>query len=393
MGGSRTHAPDRPAAGDGRFIAGISLTLGLRQVALLIVLPFVGVYATGLPGGTPMLAGVALGVYGLMQGVLQVPFGALSDRVGRKPVVLAGTALLMAGLVLAAWAPSIWWLIAGRALQGTGAINGAALAWIADRMAGTALARGMAAVSAATGLAAVGSLVAGPALFAVVSVPRVFLVCAVLTLVCGVYVAVAMPAAPRSPAGAVTASAAFAQFGIGRAATARRLVAAGFLANYVLMAVAFAVPLLLSPTLGRHLWKALVPAALAGVLAMRAVTTAAGRGHFNRVTPAAFLAFVPAALALLTGSTLLVGAGTALCMAGYLSLSALLPVAVSRVAGAAVMGQAHGAYNAGAFLGSFTGALATGALWEVRPELAVVAMLPVSLAGYTLLARRHRGAW
>ena len=103
------------------FLAGVS---GLRMFGLFIVLPVLALFATTLPGGTdPAMIGFALGAYGLAQAVLQIPFGWASDRVGRKPAIAFGLVVFAAGSFVAAWAPDIVWLTAGRTLQGSGAVS------------------------------------------------------------------------------------------------------------------------------------------------------------------------------------------------------------------------------------------------------------------------------
>ena len=99
-----------------RFLAGMTLTMSLRQLGLLLVMPFLSVYALELTGGTAALAGLAIGIYGLTQALLQIPNGLLSDRIGRKPVVLLTMFIFTAGLVLAALAKNIETLILARAL-------------------------------------------------------------------------------------------------------------------------------------------------------------------------------------------------------------------------------------------------------------------------------------
>lgn len=113
----------------GLKLAGV---LALRMLGLFLVLPVFMVLATEVPGYSPALAGLAIGVYGLTQAVLQQPVGWLSDHLGRRRVMMLGLGVFVAGGVVAAMAPSMGWLVAGRALQGCGAIAGVALAFAAD---------------------------------------------------------------------------------------------------------------------------------------------------------------------------------------------------------------------------------------------------------------------
>ena len=121
-------SPASPRARELRYALTLSSVIGLRMAGLFLILPVFMVLATEVPGYTPQSAGLAVGIYGLTQALLQQPFGWLSDRWGRRPVLLLGLALFAAGGLVAALAESMNWLIAGRALQGCGAIAGVAMA-------------------------------------------------------------------------------------------------------------------------------------------------------------------------------------------------------------------------------------------------------------------------
>ena len=116
-----------------RATIGLAGVYGLRMFGLFIILPVFAFYAEKLPGGDNYtLIGIALGAYGLTQALLQIPFGWLSDRIGRKPVIYLGLILFAAGSLIAATATDIYWVIAGRIIQGAGAISGAIMALAAD---------------------------------------------------------------------------------------------------------------------------------------------------------------------------------------------------------------------------------------------------------------------
>ena len=104
-----------------------------RMLGLFLLLPVFAVAARGLPGGDdPARVGLALGMYGLTQAFMQIPFGLASDRWGRRPVVLFGLLLFVAGSVVCAQADDVFWITIGRAIQGAGAISAAVTAWLAD---------------------------------------------------------------------------------------------------------------------------------------------------------------------------------------------------------------------------------------------------------------------
>ncbi len=106
---------------------------GLRMLGMFVILPVFAIYAEHIPGGNNLtLVGIALGAYGLTQSVLQIPFGWLSDRYGRKPVIYFGLVVFAAGSFVAAAADNIYVVILGRVLQGAGAISAAVIAMVAD---------------------------------------------------------------------------------------------------------------------------------------------------------------------------------------------------------------------------------------------------------------------
>ena len=123
---------DRENLQELRYAATLSGVITLRMLGLFLILPVFMILAQGMQGFTPQAAGIAVGIYGLTQAILQQPFGWLSDHWGRKPVLLIGLALFALGGVVAAMADTMVMLIAGRALQGCGAIAGVAMALAAD---------------------------------------------------------------------------------------------------------------------------------------------------------------------------------------------------------------------------------------------------------------------
>ena len=112
-----------------RASIGLAGIYGLRMLGLFIILPIFALYAEKLPGGqSHFLIGIALGAYGLTQAILQIPAGWLSDRYGRKPVIIIGLLLFAAGRFVAASADDISWIIFGRVIKGGGAVNAAGMA-------------------------------------------------------------------------------------------------------------------------------------------------------------------------------------------------------------------------------------------------------------------------
>lgn len=161
-------------------LAGI---FGLRMLGMFLILPVFALYAETLPGGEDhTLIGLALGMYGLTQAALMIPFGMASDRFGRKPVIIVGLVIFTLGSFLAAWAPDIYWVIIGRALQGAGAISAAVTALLADLTREEKRTQAMAVIGSSIGLAFAFSLAVGPLVYRWIGVPGMFLATGVLSL-------------------------------------------------------------------------------------------------------------------------------------------------------------------------------------------------------------------
>ena len=175
--------------------------VALRLFGLFLILPVFAIYGRDLPGGEEAyLIGLAISVYGLTQGLFQLPFGAASDRFGRKPVILLGLAILVIGSVVAAMSTTISGVIVGRALQGAGAVSAAVSAFIADSTRDEVRTKAMAMVGGMVGITFAVSLIGAPPLVAVVGLSGLFWITAFLTL-CGMaVVAWVVPAAPIKPA-------------------------------------------------------------------------------------------------------------------------------------------------------------------------------------------------
>jgi MFS family permease len=182
---------------------GLSLaaTYALRMLGLFLILPVFTLYAPSLAGGDDLsLVGLALGIYGLTQGILQIPFGIASDRYGRKPVIALGLILFAAGSFLAAAASTIAMMIAGRALQGAGAISSAVTALAADLTREEHRTKVMAMIGASIGLMFALSLIIAPGLYAIIGMPGLFVMTGVLALANMALIRWGVPAPPAVPA-------------------------------------------------------------------------------------------------------------------------------------------------------------------------------------------------
>ena len=173
-----------------RFIGRLSTVSISRMFGLFMVLPVLALWADDFANATPLLVGIAVGGYGVTQAMLQIPYGALSDRVGSPVVIVFGLTVFLIGSVLAATASGIWGVIIGRLLQGAGAVSATLSAWLADRTRPTVRTPAMAIFGASIGASFLLALVFGPLVSAVTGVRGVFWVSAALG---GLGVALVLP--------------------------------------------------------------------------------------------------------------------------------------------------------------------------------------------------------
>ena len=165
-----------------RIAMSLSTIFASRMLGLFMVLPVFAVYAEELDGYSPLLAGIAIGIYGLTQAMFQIPMGLLSDRIGRKPVIIGGLIIFAIGSVVAAMADSITGVIVGRALQGSGAIASAIMALAADLTREEHRIKVMASIGMSIGLSFALALIIGPMMHGWFGVEGIFWLTAVLAV-------------------------------------------------------------------------------------------------------------------------------------------------------------------------------------------------------------------
>jgi MFS family permease len=369
--------------------AGVSLAgvYGLRMLGLFFILPVFAVHALTLEGGTDLtLVGIAIGGYGLSQGLLQVPFGMASDRWGRKPLIYAGLLVFAAGSFLGVAATDIWTAIAARALQGAGAINSVAMALAADLTREQHRTKIMAMIGATIGLTFALSLVGAPVLYRYIGMGGVFALTGVLSLAAIAVVKYWVPEQPQQPQNDPAEP-----LPLGRAFEPEllRLNAGIFILHIVLYAMFVVVPPLLVQAglpLPEH-WKLYLPVVLASFVLMVPGIIYADRK--NRPKPVllaavALLVAVEAALAALDAGIAALAMLMLAFFVGFNVLEAMLPALVSRLAPAQGRGAAIGVYNTTQTLGVFFGGLlggwaamhfGAGAVFGLCAALAVIWLL------------------
>lgn len=368
-------------AGNWGAISTLATLLGLRMLGLFMVLPVLALHVQQMPGATPLAAGLALGIYGLTQAIFQLPFGRLSDRLGRKPIIVFGLLLFAAGSVIAALATTPGWLVFGRALQGSGAISAAVIALVSDFTPDTLRTRVMALVGIVIGMAFILAFVIGPVLAGWIGVPGLFWLATGFAMI-GILIVLPLATPRPVPAAKLLSLRAVLPLVAPQAA--------GVFALHAIMTATFlAVPVLIVENLGipqaRHAWVYL-PVLLGSLLLLAPLI-------FLQEKRSPRLALLLAVLALLTGQAVLAFGGPpslfyialAIFFGGFNFVEAQFPAVVSTKAGPNGRGAALGAYATAQFLGAFAGGVLGGLIAAAGGPTAVL-LFNAAIAGMWLVS-------
>jgi MFS family permease len=349
-----------------RASASLAMIFAVRMLGLFLVLPVFALEAAHYPGGDdPALVGLAMGIYGLTQGVLQIPFGLASDRLGRKRVIVFGLLVFAGGSFLAATAHSVHALVIGRALQGAGGVNAAVTALLADLTRDEVRTKSMAVIGASIGLMFAVSLLAAPVLAAAIGLAGLFGITGVLALACIAVVAWWTPPEPVQhrdlPRGKLSE--------VLRHAGLLRLDVGVFVLHAVQLAMWVAIPpLLVQAGLAKeHHWWVYLPAVLASFVVMGATLfPLERRGYLRAVFLCAIGLVALVQIGLLwaahTPHLGLLAALLFVFFCGFNALEATQPSMASRMAPAHARGAALGVYNTLQSVGFFVGGAVGGAI-------------------------------
>jgi len=373
-----------------RAASGLAAIFGLRMLGMFLILPVFALYAEDLPGGdNHTLVGLALGIYGLTQALLMIPFGMASDRIGRKKVIIFGLIVFALGSFLAATATDITWTIAGRALQGAGAISAAVTAMLADLTREEHRTKAMAFIGSTIGIAFAVSLVAGPALNRVIGVPGIFALTGILALAAIWVVKVWVPDPANSHFHADAQANPARLKDVLRNRQLLRLDFGIFALHAAQMAMFVVVPVALknSGLAAADHWAVYLPVLLGSfVLMVPAIILGEKRGQMKPVFIGGVALMLLAQLGLAFGIGHFWGIVWALFFyfVAFNLLEASLPSLISKLAPASAKGTAMGVYNTAQALGLFFGGVFGGWLAQHYGFAAVFIFCVVLMAAWLL---------
>jgi len=349
-----------------RAVGSLAAVFSVRLLGLFMIYPVFAAYAQGLSGATPYLIGEALGIYGLSQGLLQIPFGLLSDRVGRKVMIVFGLVLFGIGSAVAAMSTSIGGVIVGRVLQGAGAVGSVILALVADLTSEDNRTKAMAVVGISIGASFMVALVAGPIIARFIGVAGIFWLMVGLALV-GIAIIEFIVPAPRRLSVHRDAETVPALIGSVLRNTELLRFDFGIFSLHAMLTASFlVVPGLLRGTLDVSVhdqWIVWLPVMMISVAVMvPAIIVAEKHRRMKGVFVGAVATLVVSQVMLYLGANNLIVLLAALVIffSAFNVMEASLPSLITKAAPADAKGTAMGLYSSSQFLGIFVGGVVGG---------------------------------
>jgi MFS family permease len=349
---------------------GLGTVFSLRMLGMFMVLPVLTTYGMALQGATQSLIGMAIGVYGLAQAVFQIPFGLLSDRIGRKPLIIGGLLVFALGSAVAASADSIWGIILGRALQGSGAISAAVMALLSDLTREQNRTKAMAFIGVSFGITFAIAMVLGPIITHALGLSGLFWGIALLALV-GIVITLVL--IPKSSHHVLNRESGLVESGFSLVLKNRRLLKLniGIMSLHILLMASFvALPLAMEHAgfLRQQQWKVYLITMLVSFIAVIPfVIYAEKKRQMKRVFVACVVMIFLAEIVLWFAGLHLwvIFAGIQLFFIAFNVMEAILPSLVSKEAPAGYKGTAMGIYSTSQFIGVAIGGSLGGLLLQV----------------------------
>ena len=338
----------------------LNLILFLRFFGLFLVLPLISLYAYNLEGATPLLVGIVIGGYALTQAVFQVPFGVLSDKFGRKKLIIFGLTLFLVGSLISFTATDIWTLIIGRLLQGAGAIGSVISATVSDLVQEEKRGKAMAIVGGSIAMSFALAMVIGSTVGAIYGVDILFLITAILSII-SIFIAFKIPEIGKIEfkfrKGGV-------KHNLFKDRTLLYLFFSSLLQKGIMSIIFMIIPIVLTTQNGwemADLWKVYIPAMFVGLLAMGPAVVFGEKKNKPKV-----VFILSSALFIVVSALISFGESDTIILALFIFFVAfnliepLIQSMVSKFVKADEKGKALGFTNSFAYVGTFLGGTGAG---------------------------------
>lgn len=351
-----------------KAIFSLSSIYALRMLGLFMILPVLSLFAEKMEGATPVLIGLAISVYGLTQAVLQIPFGLLSDRFGRKKIIIIGLILFSAGSVVAAVSTTIYGILIGRAIQGSGAIAAAIMALVADLTQEVHRTKAMATIGASIGISFGIAITLGPILAGYIGISGIFWLTAGLSILAIFVVLFIVPNPEKSIVHRDAQLVPSQFFSVLKTPDLLRLDYGIFILHLSLTASFVVLPLLIrdSGLAPESHWMVYLPILIVSFLIIIPFVIIAEKNRkMKPIFIGAIMTLVIANMGLFLFFDQLFGliGFLLLFFCGFNLLEATLPSLISKTAPGDLKGTAMGAYSSSQFMGAFVGGAVGGWLY------------------------------
>ena len=348
------------------FALKVSLIMSIRMLGLFMLFPVMSVYAGDYDSSTPILIGMAIGIYGLTQALLQIPFGYLSDRFGRKPILIIGLLIFLIGSIIAATASNIIFVVIGRALQGGGAISAVLMAFLADSISEDNRAKANAFVGFQIGAAFMLSLIIGPIITSRIGLSGLFWVIGLLSIIAMLIV---VSLEHSRPINYYRLS-----FGAFKETLSRELIAVDFsvFSLHLILASGFIVmPLLIMENQIVSMinnWHLYLPAVLLSFIGMIPLIIISEKFKKTKyiLLLSVFLLIISQIIFYISNLNFSVFLITlTIFFVAFNTVEAILPSLLSKTASASKRGLAMGIFSTSQFLGTFIGGVIGGLIYDI----------------------------
>ncbi len=344
----------------------LSFIIALRFFGLFIVLPVISVYALSLDAANATLVGIVVGGYALTQVVFQVPFGVMSDKLGRKGTIITGLLLFAIGSLICAIATDIYTLMLGRLLQGSGAIGAVVTAMISDLVKEHERSKAMALMGSFIGLAFAIAMLAGPLIGGFIGVPVLFYITMFLALI-SIYILVKK--VPNPPIITHTYNDKLRLSDVLGNTNINRMNITNFLQKALMTFAFLVIPIILTKTYGwekKELWYVYLPAMIFGLLSMApAAIIAEKKGKFKEILALGILFFIISYLVIgFSSSSVVFVIGVVIFFIGFNMHEPIMQSLASKFAKVHQRGSVLGVFNSFGYLGTFVGGLLGGIMLD-----------------------------